>query len=99
ELLIDALYREVQEETGLTKDELQFMGKVQKYKYYPENKDKVYERNIFHFEYIGEPRQHWVHTIESNGRDNGMTLEFRWEPLDDLPTLAAEQDKAVELLD
>ncbi|MTD32055.1 NUDIX domain-containing protein [Planomicrobium sp. YIM 101495] len=98
ELLIDALYREVQEETGLAKDELQFVGKVQKYNYYPTHKDKVYERNIFHFDYVGEPRSHWEHTIESNGRDNGLTLQFRWERIDELPPLAAEQDNAVELL-
>lgn len=98
ELLIDALYREVQEETGLPREVLDFAGKIHKYNYYPDHKDKVYERNLFHFEYTGDQVDGWEHTIRSNGRDNGMTLLFRWEPVDHLPKLAMEQDTAIELL-
>ena len=98
ELLIDALYREVKEETGLPRDVLDFVGKIHKYTYYPEHQDKAYERNIFQFEYTGEPVEQFEHTIKSHGRDNGMTLLFRWEPIKNLPQLAAEQDKAIELL-
>ncbi|ANU24003.1 NUDIX hydrolase [Planococcus donghaensis] len=98
ELLIDALYREVKEETGLPRDVLDFVGKIHKYTYYPEHQDKAYERNIFQFEYTGEPVEQFEHVIKSHGRDNGMTLLFRWESLNDLPRLAAEQDKAIELL-
>ncbi|RNF38435.1 NUDIX hydrolase [Planococcus salinus] len=98
EMLIDALYREVQEETGLPREALEFVGKIQKYNYYPDHKDKVYERNIFHFEYTGEPRDYWEHLVESDGQDNGRVFKFHWEPVDDLPKLAAEQDKAIELL-
>lgn len=98
EMLIDALYREVQEETGLPREVLEFAGKIHKYNYYPENRDKVYERNMFHFEYTGEKVDGWEHTIKSSGRDNGLTLQFRWEPVNDLPKLAMEQDTAIELL-
>src|SRR5690606_4296300 len=98
EMLIDALYREVTEETGLQRDVLDFAGKIHKYNYYPEHRDKVYERNIFHFEYTGEKIDEWEHTIQSKGRDNGLTLLFRWEPVDHLPKLAMEQDQAVDLL-
>lgn len=98
ELLIDALYREVQEETGLPSSVLDFVGKVHKYNYYPEHKDKVYERNIFHFEYIGERVDSWEHKVVSDGQDNGRVFTFHWEPVNKLPQLAAEQDKAIELL-
>lgn len=98
EMLIDALYREVLEETGLPRVVLEFVGKVHKYNYYPNHKDKVYERNIFHFEYTGEPVDSWEHVVVSDGQDNGRTFQFHWEPVDHLPKLAAEQDKAIELL-
>lgn len=99
ELLIDALYREVHEETGLPRDVLEFVGKIHKYNYYPQHRDKVYERNVFHFEYTGEQVDSWEHTIKSQGRDNGLVVQFRWEPVDDLPTLAADQDNTIDMLE
>lgn len=99
EMLIDALYREVQEETGLPRDVLEFVGKVHKYNYYPSHNDKVYERNIFHFEYTGEPVDYWEHDVVSDGQDNGRTFQFHWEPVDHCPKLAAEQDAALELME
>lgn len=97
EMLIDALYREITEETGITRDKLSFMGKIHKYNYYPNGKDTAYERNFFHLGYAGD-EQCWEHNVVSDGLDNGMTFQFRWEPIDRLPKLAGEQDEAVELL-
>jgi 8-oxo-dGTP diphosphatase len=98
EMLIDALYREVQEETGLPRVVLEFVGKIHKYNYYPEDQDKVYERNIFHFEYTGEPVDYWEHRVVSDGQDNGRTFQFHWEPVENCPKLAAGQDAALELM-
>ena len=39
ELIIDALYREIKEETGITREELVLKGKVNKTNFYPENKN------------------------------------------------------------
>jgi 8-oxo-dGTP pyrophosphatase MutT (NUDIX family) len=97
EMLIDALYREITEETGITRDNLSFLGKIHKYNYYPNGKDTAYERNFFHLGYEGD-RQNWDHLVVSDGLDNGMTFQFRWEPLGTLPRLAGEQDEALELL-
>lgn len=99
EMLIDALYREVQEETGLPRVVLEFVGKIHKYNYYPEHQDKVYERNIFHFEYTGERVDYWEHKVVSDGQDNGRTFQFHWEPVDHCPKLAAGQDAALELME
>jgi len=97
EMLIDALYREITEETGIPRDELAFLGKVHKYNYYPEDKDTAYERNFFHLGYSGEQNV-WEHNVVSDGQDNGMTFQFRFEALKNLPKLAGSQDEALELL-
>ncbi|CAM3211443.1 NUDIX domain-containing protein [Filibacter tadaridae] len=95
ELLIDALYREVEEESGITRDELILKGKVKKMKYYPEHKSAVYERNIFHFLFVGKERSEWEHRVESDGADNGLIFCLRWVPIKELPALAVDQDKAI----
>ncbi|WP_017381729.1 NUDIX hydrolase [Paenisporosarcina sp. TG-14] len=97
ELLIDALYREITEETGIARDELSFMGKLHKYNYYPYGKDIVYERNFFQLGYAGN-QENWEHEVISDGKDNGMTFQFHFEPIDTLPKLAGAQDGALEFL-
>lgn len=97
EMLLDALYREIAEETGIVRDALSFMGKVHKYNYYPQGKDTAYERNFFHLDYAGE-QLNWEHCVVSDGLDNGLTFKFRFEPIDTLPQLAGEQGQALELL-
>lgn len=97
EMLIDALYREIAEETGIVKNDLSFIGKIHKYNFYPNGKQTAYERNFFHLNYEGT-QQTWDHQVISDGQDNGLTFQFRWEPIELLPKLAGEQDKAVELL-
>lgn len=98
ELIIDALYREIEEETGIPRDELVLKGKVNKTNYYPENKDTVYERTIFHLDYVGPPRTEWEHLVISDGEDDGMIYCHQFIPVDDLPKLAANQDQSILLL-
>jgi 8-oxo-dGTP diphosphatase len=97
EPLIDALYREITEETGITREGLFLLGKVHKYIYYPNGKDTAYERNFFHFGYVGQKTE-WEHLVVSDGQDNGMTFQFRFVPFSDLPILAGEQDVALDFL-
>lgn len=99
ELLIDALYREVEEETGITRDLLQLEGKVSKTKYFPEDKNELIERNIFHLRYLGEVKEHWEHLIISDGADNGLIFSYHWEPIQDLPKLARKQDQVIEYIE
>lgn len=98
ELIIDALYREIKEETGIPRQFLELIGKVNKTNYFPEDKEKVYERNIFHLAYIGEPIDTWEHTVEGDGEDRGLIFVFRFVPIHNLPDLAANQDQAIPLL-
>lgn len=98
ELPIDALYREIEEETGITRECLALKGKVNKMNYYPSNKDIIYERNIFHLAYIGEETSEWEHCVAGGGEDDGMIFCHRWVPITNLPKLAANQDQAIEFI-
>ncbi|HJF32241.1 MAG TPA: NUDIX domain-containing protein [Sporosarcina psychrophila] len=98
ELLIDALYREIEEETGINRDELVLKGKVNKTNYFPEHKNVVYERNIFHLAFIGEVHAGWDYRVKGGGKDDGLTFCHRWIPIDKLPELAADQDQAIEFI-
>ena len=98
ELIIDALYREIEEETGITRDNLVLEGKVNKTNYFPENKNMQYERTIFHLSYIGANHSEWEHLVESDGEDDGMTFCHRFIPVHELPKLAGNQDQAILLL-
>jgi 8-oxo-dGTP diphosphatase len=98
ELLIDALYREIEEETGINREELELKGKVNKTNYFPEHRNVVYERNIFHLVFIGEKHTGWEYRVNGGGKDDGMTFCHRWVPLNMLPELAANQDQAIEFI-
>jgi 8-oxo-dGTP diphosphatase len=98
ELVSDALFREIEEETGINRDELVLKGQVNKTRYYPENKDIVYERHIFHLSYEGPLRTEWEHRVVGGGLDEGMTFCHRWIPIKELPRLAAHQDQSINLL-
>ena len=98
ELIIDALYREIEEETGITREELELKGKVNKTNYYPEDKNTIYQRTIFHLEYTGVHRAKWEHCVKGNGHDAQLTFCHRFIPIRELPKLAANQDQAIALL-
>ncbi len=98
ELLLDALYREIEEETGIQRSDLELKGKVNKTNYFPEHKNVIYERNIFHLAFIGEEHDSWEHRVDGGGKDDGMTFYHRWVSVDDLPELAANQDQAIDFI-
>ena len=99
EPLIDALYREIEEETGIRREQLQLNGKVNKMNYFPvHRKGVMHERNIFHLTYIGEVRNEWDVCVSGSGSDQGMVFRCRWVPVNNLPALAAAQDEAIALI-
>lgn len=98
ELIIDALYRKIKEETGLSREQLDFQGKVNKTNYFPENRDKIYERTIFHLAYIGEPQQAWEHKVTGDNTFEDHVFHLRFIPIEKLPDLASNQDQAISLL-
>ncbi|AXI00052.1 NUDIX domain-containing protein [Sporosarcina sp. PTS2304] len=98
ELLLDALYREIEEESGILRDELVLEGKVKSSKFFPEDKNVIYERTIFHFSYIGAEKNEWEYIVEGEGKDAGQLFSYRWMPLHDVPKLAAKQGEAIEYI-
>lgn len=98
ELIIDALYREIKEETGIPRQDLELKGKVNKTNYYPENSDTIYERSIFQLAYTGNPLKEWEHCVDGDGEDEGLIFCHRFIPIKELPELAANQDQAIPLL-
>ncbi|MBB4825529.1 8-oxo-dGTP pyrophosphatase MutT (NUDIX family) [Sporosarcina luteola] len=100
ELLIDALYREVEEETGIPRERLELVGKLHKKNHYPKNQnDVIYERNIFHLAYTGSQEEAWENCVHSDGKDDGLIFCCRWIPMDQLPSLARRQDEAIDFID
>lgn len=98
EFIIDALYREIEEETGITRENLELQGKVTKNKYFPQHKNKIYERTIFHLSYIGDNVEKWEHIVKGHGKDEGMTFCHRFVPVGEIPELAGNQDEAINFL-
>ncbi|MDN4608303.1 NUDIX hydrolase [Sporosarcina sp. F6_3S_P_2] len=99
ELLIDALYREIEEETGIRREQLELRGKVHKRNYFPAHrKDVMHERNIFHLVFIGDDESEWDNLVKSEGQDNGMIFHCQWLPIYNLPQLAAGQDEDIEFI-
>jgi len=98
ELLIDALYREIEEETGINREDLELKGQITKSNYFPEHKNVVYERNIFHLTFTGKELAGWEHRVYGGGKDDGLTFSHRWVPINKLPKLAASQDQAIEFI-
>ena len=98
ELLIDALYREIEEETGIQRHELTLMRKLKKSNYFPEDRHIVHERSIFLVQ-LDEPYpETWTHTVQGEGKDAGLTLQFEWVSLDDVPPLDANQNEAIDVI-
>lgn len=97
ERLVDAIYREIKEETGIVQEHLTFIKKLFTYNYVPINKDIIYERNFFHFNYLGEQNV-WDQLVLCDGEDDGLTFQFHWVGVKSLPLLAGEQGIALDFL-
>lgn len=95
EFLVDALYREIEEITGIPRKDLELQSRLNFSKYVDKNRDVIYERNIFHLAFTGKAQEKWVHRVE---KDDSITLCHRWTPVKNLPKLAANQDQDIKEL-
>jgi len=97
EQLVDAMFREIKEETGIEQGNLQLIGNIHTSNYSPVDRETIHERTFFHLSYLGEEKV-WDHLVMCDGEDNGLVFQYRWEPLSSLPLLAGEQGVALQLL-
>ncbi len=77
----EALYRQVEEETGLV--HLKFNCLLLRDSYFHPARRQKQDRYFFHVESLENPPHQWQHTVQSFGGDNGETLELFWMPLMD----------------
>lgn len=72
-----ALWREVQEESGLTAEQLRLVRKL------AERMDDAGRttRHIFHLAALADLPKTWAHSVQGAGDDNGLVFIYRWETL------------------
>ena len=92
ETIEDALYKEMEEECGLT--HLISKNKIKEYIYYDECKAEYHERHVFHLEVAEETSEKRERRIPSHSQNTGMV----WMPLEVISKLEAGQDDGIHLL-
>jgi predicted acetyltransferase/ADP-ribose pyrophosphatase YjhB (NUDIX family) len=76
ELPLDALFREIQEETGLIG-----LGKaeqIDQYQFFKEDEKKYFRRHIYHIQAKGSEPDRWTHVVQGLGTDMGMNFNYFW---------------------
>jgi ADP-ribose pyrophosphatase YjhB (NUDIX family) len=92
ESIEQALFREIQEESGLTTVKL--VRKLADY----ESQQWGTLRHIFHLTASADVPDSWSHTVHGSDEDQGMVFEYRWITLEPEIELAGEQHQWLELI-
>jgi ADP-ribose pyrophosphatase YjhB (NUDIX family) len=79
--LVSALWREIEEETGLT--DLRLVGHLATASFHADWRGEWQERNVFHVAAVSEVRDTWTHFVRSDGEDKGLEFVFSWRPIDE----------------
>ncbi|WP_170169065.1 NUDIX hydrolase [Mesobacillus subterraneus] len=95
EPLEQALFREIQEETGIT--DVQLLEKLEVYSYFNEYRNEVQERHVFLLRIIEKLPERWDHIVEGDGEDEGLVFICSWLPIEGLQ-LSGEMGKSLKLI-
>lgn len=76
---LDALHREVKEESGLAS--LRVVAKVAQSPFHATWRNEWQERHVFHVEAPETCPDEWVHVVSSGEEDKGLRFAFVWMPL------------------
>lgn len=82
-----ALWREVEEEAGLTQNQLEFVAKLAEF----ESAEWGTIRHVFHLKVTAELPETWTRQVSGGGEDEGMLFDYYWLPLAPALTLADNQ--------
>ncbi|MFD2114178.1 NUDIX domain-containing protein [Paenibacillus yanchengensis] len=78
--LESALFREIYEESGISKDHLKIIQKLGSYDYFSPLKIEVHERHTYLL-HTSITTNTWIHQVVSNGLDNHLRFKYYWLPL------------------
>lgn len=79
EPVIDALWRELEEETG--RSDFTLIGQIAKVPFYADWRDEWQERNVFHLSAPADTPDDWTYVVTDGESDKGLRFEFFWLPL------------------
>jgi len=86
EELIEALLREIFEESGLVFGPSDIERKLGETSYRRKDLPEINHRHYYAINSIDLPDS-WAHTVHSNGADNGLIFDFFWMPCSDAKLL------------
>lgn len=95
ESLENALFREIEEETGITGHKL--LKQLEVYHYFNEFRNEMQERHVFLLEMMDESLERWEHIFSGEGEDEGMVFSCTWMPIENLK-LSWDMGKSLHLL-
>ena len=79
ELVIDGLWRELEEETG--RSDFRLIGQIAKVPFYADWRDEWQERNVFHLSAPADTPDDWAYIVTDGESDKGLRFEFFWLPV------------------
>lgn len=88
-----AAYRELAEESGLTRAQVRLVRKLAE----ADEPEWAQRRHVFQFEPTSALPERWSHTVGGAGEDQGMVLDYDWLPVIAAERLAGGQGRFLQL--
>jgi ADP-ribose pyrophosphatase YjhB (NUDIX family) len=84
EEVIAALFREIDEESGLS--QLTLIRHLATAPFYAESKAEWHERNVFHLQAPDNLPESWLHIVKAGDEDKGLHFEYSWKTISEAKT-------------
>jgi ADP-ribose pyrophosphatase YjhB (NUDIX family) len=84
--LLSALWREIDEESGLTPIQLVLVAQVATAPFYFAERDEWQERSFFHLRARDALPDRWLQVVKAGEEDKGMHFSYAWLPLAEAAT-------------
>ncbi|PLT31420.1 NUDIX hydrolase [Peribacillus deserti] len=96
EVLEAALFREIEEESGL--NDVKLLQKLDHYVFTNPENNEDHDRHVFVLKAADDTKTSWDHVITGSGQDRGLVFCYSWHPVMDLPYLSGRQAESLHLL-